>query len=134
MGAVTVPANARVWSALVMAFIVAMLGASPAVLDFSAAGPADHHITETGDFDQLVAVDHDHIGPSAIQNAADDVADALLHRARIALTALGLVFVVGLLWQVSREPVSRVGRDPPGTQLIFSAGRDVLARLCISRR
>ena len=150
------PGNARLWAAIWSMFIVALFGAAPVAL----AGPShshpshshpshshpshshpshshshdDHHISATGELDHLAAVDHSHIGPAAIQGAPDTFAESLLHRVRIALPVLGLIFVGGVLWLWSPRHTVAVGRDPPRGPLMFSTGRVVLTRLCIARR
>lgn len=124
----------RLWAAIGLMFIVALFGAAPATLGFPSAPHVDHHVTATGDLDQLSAVDHDHIGAATMQSAPDDFSDSLLHRVRIALPLLGLIVAGGLLWRWSPEHTGLVGRGPPRGPLLISPGRDVLARLCISRR
>ena len=64
----------------------------------------------------------------------DEVGDALLHRMRLTLPALGLIFAVGLLWTLSPQHAVLVGRAPPWVPDVVPKGRDVLNRLCISRR
>ncbi|WP_313674678.1 hypothetical protein [Mycolicibacterium sp.] len=122
------------WAAILLMFVVALLGAAPVSLAGPSGAHADHHVTATGDLDHLSAVDHDHIGAAAIQTAPDDFAESLLNRVRIALPVLGLLLAGGVLWQRSPQHVAMVGRDPPRGPLIVSPGRVVLARLCISRR
>jgi hypothetical protein len=53
---------------------------------------------------------------------------------RLTLPALGLIFAVGLLWTLSPQHAVLVGRAPPWVPDVVPKGRDVLNRLCISRR
>ena len=128
------PGNIRLWAAIGSIFIVALFGAAPISLASPTHAHVDHHVKATGDLDHLAEVDHDHIGTAAIQGAPDMLADSVLHRVRVALPALGLIFVGGVLWLWSPRHTIAVGRDPPRGPLMFSSGRDVLARLCILRR
>jgi len=134
MHAFRLPGNIRLWAAIGLMFIVALFGAAPASLAVSSGAQVEHHVTEAGDLDHLSAVEHDHIGAADMRSAPDDFADSVLHRVRVALPALGLIFVGGVLWLWSPRHTIAVGRDPPRGPLIISPGRDVLARLCISRR
>ncbi len=134
MGALRLPANARLWAVVGMMFFLAAFNGAPLTLSGPPVAHVDHHVSATGHLDHLASVDHDHIESAATPSAPDAFADALLPRLRTALTALGLVFVVGLLWRWSPQHTILVGRDPPRTQLSVSPGRDVLSRLCISRR
>ena len=74
------------------------------------------------------------IAPAAIPGAPDALADALAPRVRTALLAMGLIFAVALLGGMSLRQRIVVGRDPPRIRVLVDPGRDVLARLCISRR
>ena len=134
MRAFRLPGNIRLWAAIGSIFIVALFGAAPISLAAPSHAHVDHHVTATGDLDHLAGVDHDHIGTAAIQSAPDMLADSVLHRVRVALPVLGLIFLGGVLWLWSPQHTIAVGRDPPREPLMFSSGRDVLARLCISRR
>lgn len=134
MRAVKLPGKTRLWAAIGLTFIVALFAAAPMSLAAPSHSHADHHVSPTGDLDHLAAVDHDHIGPAAIQSAPDMLADSVLHRVRLALPVMGLIFAVGLLWLWAPQNTVAVGRGPPRWPLMFSSGRDVLARLCIARR
>jgi hypothetical protein len=134
MRVLRLPGKTRLWAAIGLMFIVALFGAAPASLAGPSGAHVDHHTTATGDLDHLSAVEHDHIGAAAMQSAPDDFADSLLHRVRFALPVLGLIVAGGVLWQWSPQHTALVGRGPPRGPLIVSPGRDVLARLCISRR
>ncbi len=134
MRAFRLPGNIRLWAAIGLMFIVTLFGAAPASLAVSSGAQVEHHVTEAGDLDHLSAVEHDHIGAADMQSAPDDFADSVLHRLRVALPALGLIFVGGVLWRWSPQHTIAIGRGPPRGPLIISPGRDVLARLCISRR
>lgn len=133
MGALRLPAKTRLWAAIGLMFIVALFASAPASLA-APSGGHDHHVTAAGEFDHLADVDHEHIGASAIQSAPDAFGDALPPRMRVALLVLGLTFALGLLWRFSPRHTVLVGRDPPRAPDIVSLGRDVLTRLCISRR
>jgi hypothetical protein len=134
MRAFRLPGNIRLWAAIGSIFIVALFGAAPISLAAPSYAHVDHHVTATGDLDHLAETDHDHIGIAAIQSAPDMLADSVLHRVRVALPVLGLIFLGGVLWLWSPQHTIAVGRDPPRGPLMFSSGRDVLARLCILRR
>ena len=127
-------AKARLWAAIALSFILAMCAAAPAAMAAPSAAQVDHHISATGELDHLSAVDHGHIGVAAFNGAPDEVGDALLQRMRLALPALGLIFAVGLLWRLSPQLAVLVGRAPPWVPDVVPRGRDVLNRLCISRR
>lgn len=126
-------AAARIWTAIGMV-VVALFAAAPASMAGPPAPHVDHHITATGALDHFATVDHDHIAPAAVPGAPDAIADALAPRVRTVLLALSLVFALALLAGMSLRKRIQVGRDPPRLHLIVSPGRDVLARLCISRR
>lgn len=134
MGALRRSANARLWAAVGLLLFLTAFNGAPLTLSGAPAAHIDHHVSATGHLDHLASVDHDHIESAATQSPPDAFADALLPRLRTALTALGLVFILGLLWRWSPQHTALVGRDPPRAQLIVSPGRDVLSRLCISRR
>jgi hypothetical protein len=135
MGGLTPAVNVKLWAAIALVFIVAALGAAPAMVT-APAGASDghHHVSASGDSDHLAVLDHDHIGAASTFSAPDVFADALLPRLRIALPVLGLIFVVGLLWSLSPQHTALVGRGPPRAALLACSGREVLAGLCISRR
>jgi hypothetical protein len=135
MGGLTPAVNVKLWAAIALVFIVAALGAAPAMMPAPAGASGDHHhVSGSGDSDHLAALDHDHIGAASTFSAPDVFADALLPRLRVALPVLGLIFVVGLLWSLSARHNALVGRDPPRAPLLVFSGRDVLANLCIWRR
>jgi MFS superfamily sulfate permease-like transporter len=128
------PAKAGLWALIGLTFIVAVFAAAPTALAAPSAAHVDHHISAAGEPDHLSAVDHGHISLAAFNCAPDELGDTLLHRMRFSLLALGLIFAVGLLWRLSpRHPVL-VGRGPPCAPEVVSHGRNILARLCISRR
>ena len=127
-------AGARIWAAIGLTFVVALFAAAPASMAAQAAPHVDHHMTATGVPDHFATVDHEHIAPAAIPGAPDALADALVPRVRTVLLALGLIFAVALLGGMSLRQRIHVGRDPPRIHVLVSPGRDVLARLCISRR
>lgn len=124
------------WMAIGLMLVVSFFGAGTTVLagHAHAQAPADHHVAATGERDHLAAVDHDHVGPAAMPSPPDVFADAPASRLRTALPILGLIFATGLLWMFLPQENTRVGRDPPRGSPIVSPGRDVLTRLCISRR
>ncbi len=134
MRVLRLPANAKLWAVIGLMFIGALFAAAPVTLAVPSGAHADHHVSAAGVADHLSAVDHDHIGAAATQSVPDAFADALPPRMRIALPAVGLIFAVGLLWLLSPQHTALVGRDPPRAPAIASSGRDVLARVCISRR
>lgn len=127
-------AAARIWTAIGLMFIVALFAAAPVTMASPPAPHADHHITASGAPDHFATVDHEHIAPAAIPGAPDALADAMVPRVRTALLAMGLIFAVALLAGMSLRQRIVVGRDPPRIRVLVSPGRDVLARLCISRR
>jgi hypothetical protein len=116
------PAKAKLWAVIGLTFLVALFAAAPAAMAAPPAAQVEHHISATGELDHLSAVDHGHLGV------------ALLHRMRLTLPALGLIFAVGLLWTLSPQHAVLVGRAPPWVPDVVPKGRDVLNRLCISRR
>lgn len=133
MAALRTTANPRWWAAIGL-LIVTLFGAVLTDVDGPREAPADHHISATGELDHLYAVDHGHVGVAAVRDAPDMFADTLLPRMRITLPMLGLVFAAGVLCLLSPRDIVLAGRDPPRDPLIVFRGRDVLARLCISRR
>lgn len=135
MTAVGVPRNARLWLAIGLTFIVALFAVQPVCLPPPAAAAAvDHHVSADGDRDHLASVDHDHIGPAMTHCETDVFGDLMAPRVRASLIALGVVFALGLLWRLSPRHTPAVGRDPPRAAVAVVTGREVLARLCISRR
>lgn len=127
-------AAARIWTAIGLMFVVALFAAAPVTSASPPAPHVDHHMTATGTPDHFATVDHEHIAPAAIPGAPDALADALVPRVRTVLLALGLIVVIALLGGMSLRQRIHVGRDPPRIHVLVSPGRDVLARLCISRR
>lgn len=125
--------SARFWAAIGLVF-VALFSAAPASAAAPAVSQVDHHVTADGHHDQLAFTDHAHIGVAATTNAQDEVGDIVASRLRPALLAAGLLFAAALLWGWLPRETPLVGRDPPRGLIVVSAGRDVLARLCISRR
>ena len=126
--------SARFWAAIGLVF-VALFSAAPASAAAPAVSQVDHHVTADGDHDQLAFTDHAHIGVAATaDDAQDEVGDIVASRLRPALLAAGLFFAAALLWGWLPRETPLVGRDPPRGLIVVSAGRDVLARLCISRR
>ena len=116
--------SARFWAAIGLVF-VALFSGAPAAAASPAAAPVDHHVTADGD--------HAHIGV-ATDAAPDAVGDVVASRSRAALLAVGLLFAAALLWGLLPREMPLVGRDPPRGPIVISSGRDILARLCISRR
>jgi hypothetical protein len=133
MGPMRTPANARLWAAIALLF-VALFGAAPVTVASPAVAHADHHVTADGHHDLLAFTDHAHIGAAATPDAPSAVGDVIASRARAALVAVGLLIGAALLWGLVPRHTSLVGRDPPRGPIAVSKGRDVLARLCISRR
>lgn len=125
--------SAQFWAAIGLVF-VALFSAAPASAASPAAPQVDHHVTADGHHDQLAFTDHAHIGAAATTNAQDEVGDIVASRLRPALLAVGLLFAAALLWGLLPRETPLVGRDPPRGPILVSSGRDVLARLCISRR
>jgi hypothetical protein len=113
---------------------IALIAASTVLMAAPTVSSADHHISADGDRDHLAVVDHEHIGAVAPQGAPDSFGDVMAPRVRTALSAVGVVFAVALLWQLSSRHTPPVGRDPPGTPVVVLTGQDVLARLCVDRR
>jgi hypothetical protein len=134
MGALRPSANSGLWAALGLLFIVAAFGAAPVTSASPPTPHIDHHLTATGHHDHLAFIDHAHIGTSSTPVAPDTVGDVTAPRSRCALVAAGLTFSSPLLWWPFPRTTHRAGRDPPRWPLVASPGRDVLARLCISRR
>ena len=124
--------SARFWAAIGLVF-VALFSAAPATAASPAAPQVDHHVTADGHHDQLAFTDHAHIGV-ATDAAPDAVGDVVASRSRAALLAVGLLFAAALLWGLLPRETPLVGRDPPRGPIVISSGRDILARLCISRR
>lgn len=135
MGAVGVPRSARLLLAIGLTFVVALFAAQPVCLAPPAsAHVVDHHVSARGHHDHLAAVDHDHIGPAVAHCQTDVFGDLMAPRGRAALIALGVVAALALLWRLSPRHTPAAGRDPPRADVAVVTGRDVLARLCISRR
>ena len=134
MSAMTTPSNARLWSAIGL-FVIGVLFGSPTV---AAAAPdvahAHHHLTADGHHDHLAFTEHAHIGLAATPAAPDMLGDLTAPRSRVALVAVGLLFATALVWGLAPRHTVLTGRDPPRRSIVNSAGRDVLSRLCISRR
>lgn len=134
MSGLRLPAKAKLWAVIGLTFLVALFAAAPAAMAAPPAAQVEHHISATGELDHLSAVDHGHLGVPTLDCDPDEVGDALLHRMRLTLPALGLIFAVGLLWTMSPQHAVLIGRGPPKAPDVVPRGRDVLTRLCISRR
>lgn len=133
MGQMGTPATVRLWAAIGLLF-VALLGTAPVSVASRSVSHVDHHVTAEGHHDLLAFTDHAHIGAAATPDAPDAVGDVIAARSRTALIAVGMLVGAALLWGFAPRHVPLVGRDPPRGAALISAGREVLARLCISRR
>lgn len=134
MGLLRPSANAGLWAAVGLLFIVALLGAAPVAPASPTASHVDHHLTADGHHDQLAFIDHGHIDASSTPVASEGAGDLMAPRSRPAFVVVGLIVAAALLWWPSPRHTPQVGRDPPRGSRVASPGRDVLARLCISRR
>lgn len=134
MTALRPAANARLWATIGLLFIVALFNAAPAALAQSPDVHADHHVSASGHLDHLATVDHEHVSSAGVQSGPDMFADALRQRMRTTVTAVALILAVWVICRLTPEYRHIVGRAPPRAELIPSPGRDVLTRLCISRR
>jgi hypothetical protein len=134
MGSKSTPANAPLWASIGMLLLISLFGAAPATAVSPAVPNVDHHVTADGHHDHLAFTDHAHIGAAATAGAPDAIADVVVPRSRAALVVVGLLFTAALMWGLAPRHTPLVGRDPPRGLIVFSSGRDVLARLCISRR
>ena len=133
MGQTGRSANARLWAAIGLLF-VALLSTAPVSVASSSVAHVDHHVSADGHYDLLALTDHAHIGAAATPDAPDAVGDVIAPRSRAALVAVGVLIGAVLLWGLAPRHVPLVGRDPPRGPALISPGREVLARLCISRR
>lgn len=133
MGQMRMPATARLWATIGLLF-VAILGTAPVSAASSPVSHVDHHVTADGHHDLLAFTDHAHIGAASNPDAPDAVGDVVAARSRAALVAVGMFIGAALLWGFAPRHVPLVGRDPPRGSPLISPGREVLARLCISRR
>ena len=127
------PATARLWAAIGLVF-VAVLGTAPISMASSSVSHVDHHVTADGHHDLLAFTDHAHIGAASNPDAPDAVGDVIAARSRAALVAVGIFIGTALLWRFAPRHVPMAGRDPPRGLALISPGREVLTRLCISRR
>ncbi|MCB1262996.1 MAG: hypothetical protein KDB56_00065 [Mycobacterium sp.] len=134
MGSKSTPANALLWAAIGLLLLVCLFGATPVNAASSAVPNVDHHVTADGHHDQLAFTDHAHIGAATAAGAPDTFGDVVVPRSRAALIVVGLMFAAVLVWGLAPRHTVLVGRDPPRGPNVVSSGRDVLARLCISRR
>ena len=123
--------NARLWTAVGLVFI-ALFSAAPATATATALPYVDHHVSAAGHHDQLAFTDHAHIGASPTYGAP--AGDVVASRSRAALVVVGLVLAAAWVWGLGPRHTPLAGRDPPRGPIAVIAGRDVLARLCISRR
>lgn len=120
--------------ALAIALWVAVIGVewTPPSAQQPAHGPHSQLAGPHGEF--AVAVDHPHLSNEFTPVAADNVAEAVLPRATIALVALALIVAVttvAALWQ--QASVAAI-RGPPRRRAAPECGRVILTRLCIARR
>lgn len=127
-------ASASLRAAVVLLFLVAIFGAAPVTATASPVAPVDHHLTADGHHDPLTFTEHAHIGLAATAGAPDVLGDVTAARARAVLIPLGLLSAAAFAWRLAPRHTPLVGRDPPRIADVVSPGRDVLARLCISRR
>lgn len=134
MSAMTTPMNVRLWAAIGLFFIGALFGSAPVAAAAPDVAHAHHHLTADGHHDHLAFTGHAHIGLAAAPAAPDILGDVTAPRSRAALVAVGLFFATALVWGLAPRRTVLVGRDPPRRSIVNSAGRDVLSRLCISRR
>lgn len=134
MGPMRLPANPRLWAVVGLLLLVSLFGAAPVPAASTVVPHADHHVTADGHHDQLAFIDHAHIGAAASPDAPDAIGDVMASRSRAAMVAVGLLFAAALVWGLAPRHTPLVGRDPPRGPILVSPGRDVLARLCISRR
>lgn len=133
MGQMRTPTTARLWAAIGLLF-VALLGTAPLGVASPSIAHVDHHVTADGHHDLLAFTDHAHIGATTTPGAPDAVGEVVAPRSRAAPVAVGLLIGTALLWGFARRHIPSVGRDPPRGPARTSPGREVLARLCISRR
>jgi len=134
MGAIPTTTNPRLWAAIGLLFVVALFGSAPAAVAGPDVSPTHHHLTADGHHDRLAFTDHAHIGLAATPAAPDLLGDITAPRSRAALVAVGLLSAAALAWGLGPLRTVPVGRDPPNRSIVNSPGRDVLSRLCISRR
>lgn len=132
MGKTRTPATVHLWAAIVL--FVALLGTAPVSVASPPVSHVDHHATAEGHHDLLAFTDHAHISAAATPDAPDAVGDVIAARSRTALIAVGMLIGAALLWRFAPRNIPLVGRDPPRGAALNAAGREVLARLCISRR
>ncbi|GAB3022870.1 hypothetical protein [Mycobacterium bourgelatii] len=81
----------------------------------------------------VLTVDHDQAGDGASACPAK-FATAISPRATIALAALGLVAVVGVIVAWAAFVVRPGGRSPPAESVLSVSGRDLLTRFCLARQ
>lgn len=133
MGSMTASVTARLW-ATVGLLLVALFSAVPVSAASPHIPPVDHHMTADGLHDPAAFTDHAHVGAATTDDAPDSIGDVIASRSRAAMVAVILLTGAALLWGLAPRHTPLVGRDPPRGPIFVSAGRDVLSRLCISRR
>ena len=127
-------ADATFWAAIALLLFIALFGAAPVTPASAVVGQVDHHMTVDGHHDHLAFTDHAHISAATSLDAPNAVGDVITPRSRVALVAVGLLFVAALVWGLAPRHTPLVGRDPPRVPAVTSPGREVLSRLCIARR
>lgn len=99
-------------------------------------GPDDHgpHAVAKTVADEFAAVvDHPHVQRSVVLSPDTSVV-AVLPRVATILMALGLAVAVAAAWMYGGYAIRAMMRGPPPGPASVASGRDLLARICISRR
>lgn len=126
----------RAFVAAFVAFWTVIVGAEWALPGVeSAIAHAPHTVVAgAGGAPMTVALDHAHVWQADKDLKPDTFAEAILPRATISLSALGLAVVLAalpVLWlRAALQPL----RGPPRTARVMCNGRVLLVRLCIARR
>ncbi|WP_253946976.1 hypothetical protein [Mycolicibacterium rhodesiae] len=130
------PTRKPLQSAIALAVVFwALLIGGEAALPWS-QGPDDHapHALATVVSDTFaVVVDHPHVQQSAVLSP-DTFVTAVLPRVATVLVALGLAVAVVAAWMYGGHGIWASMRGPPPGLAPIASGRDLLARICISRR
>lgn len=121
--------------AVCLAFWVVAVGAEWALPGLDPALQHGPHGLVTSPVDAIapVAIEHPHLSTGS-SDSPEISAEAVLPRGAVALAALGIVAAALVMLASGGRDSSALVRGPPRRIASVLTGRDMLTRLCISRR
>lgn len=126
----------RAFVAAFIAFWTVIVGAEWALPGVESAPAHGPHTVVAGaeGAPMTVALDHAHFWQADNDLKPDTFAEAILPRATLSLSALGLAIVLAALPALWLRAAFQPLRGPPRSARVVCNGRDLLVRLCIARR